>query len=99
MRHRPFAVYILTTRRHTALYIGVTSDLERRLAEHRGRTHRGFTRRYGATKLVYVEWFAEPRAAIAREKQLKAGSRAGKITVIERENPAWRELWPAGSGP
>jgi len=92
MRHRQFAVYILTTRRRTALYIGVTRDLPRRLAQHRAGLGSRFVRRYCVARLVYVEWYSDPLTAISREKQLKAGSRADKVALIERDNPGWVDL-------
>ena len=92
MRDRPFAVYILTTRRNTTLYVGITNDLGRRLAQHRAGSGSRFARRYGATRLVHVEWFGDPLTAIAREKQLKGGSRAAKVALIDRHNPEWRDL-------
>ena len=94
MRTRPYAVYILTTSKKTALYVGVTNDLERRLFEHRVSGRKGFTRRYAVTRLVHVEWFEEIGPAIAREKQLKGGSRRRKVELITAANPEWRELWP-----
>ncbi len=92
MRDIPFAVYILTTRRRTVLYTGVTNDMGRRIHEHRTGARPGFTRRYCATRLVYVEWFRDARNAIAREKQIKGGSRADKVALIERVNPEWKDL-------
>ena len=92
MPDRRFAVYILTTRRRTALYIGVTSNLARRLAQHRSGIGSRFARRYNVTRLVYVEFCGDARSAIAREKQLKAGSRADKVALIEAVNPGWVEL-------
>ncbi len=92
MQGRRYFVYILTNVHHTVLYTGVTSDLCRRLAQHRARLVRGFTARYNVTKLVYYEAFDDARHAIAREKQLKAGSRASKVAAIARTNPAWSEL-------
>ena len=89
---RDFAVYILTTRRNTALYIGVTSNLPRRLAQHRAGLGSRFVRRYSVTRLVHVEWYRDPVTAITREKQLKAGSRADKVALIERDNPGWVDL-------
>jgi putative endonuclease len=89
---RNFAVYILTTRRRTALYIGVTSNLPLRLAQHRSGLGSRFVRRYSVTRLVHVEWFSDPLTAITREKQLKAGSRADKLALIERDNPGWVDL-------
>jgi putative endonuclease len=71
--------------------VGVTSDLERRLAEHRERRH-GFTAKYRIERLVYLETSPEPLAAIAREKQIKAYRRAKKIALITGSNPAWNNL-------
>ena len=86
------AVYMLTSRKRTVLYVGVTSDLAARMAQHRAGTFPGFTRRYGVQYLVWYEWHEDIRQAIAREKQLKAGNRAAKIALIEAMNPAWRDL-------
>ncbi len=87
------AVYILTNARNTVLYTGVTSDLTARLAEHRLKVHpSGFTARYNASKLVYYETTPNIAAAIAREKQIKAGSRAKKMALIEGLNPEWKDL-------
>jgi putative endonuclease len=95
---RPCAVYILTNPRRTVLYVGVTSNLTRRLEQHRCGLGSRFTRRYHADQLVYVECFEGPRAAIAREKQLKAGSRRKKVELIERNNPDWVDLTPSLRG-
>ena len=86
-----YYVYILTNGRHTVLYTGVTNNLARRLEEHR-RDLSGFTRRYNAHKLVYAEEFSDVREAIAREKQIKAGSRQKKLALIDSLNPTWRDL-------
>ena len=87
---RPLTVYLLASRSR-ALYIGVTSDLVRRLAEHRAGESE-FTARYGIDRLVYVEEYPEARDAVARERQLKGWTRAKKVALIERENPTWRDL-------
>jgi putative endonuclease len=89
-----YAVYILASRRNGTLYIGVTSALERRIAQHKARAVRGFTQQYGVTILVYVERYANVYDAIAREKQLKGWNRAWKIKLIEAGNPTWDELDP-----
>jgi putative endonuclease len=95
---RTFYVYILTNRHNTVLYTGVTNDLGRRLSEHRSRVNaKSFTCQYNVTKLVWFETFTSIRAAIAREKQIKAGSRRKKIALVERENSGWRELLPVAS--
>jgi len=90
---RTYWVYILANVRADlpVLYVGVTSDLPRRVAEHRERTA-GFTARYNVTTLVYVEVFRYVRDAIHREKQLKSWRRDKKVALIERRNPAWRDI-------
>jgi putative endonuclease len=92
MRPRTLTVYILANSRRSVLYVGVTNDLVRRLFQHRTGTGSRFAHRYQAERLVYVEFFAEARLAIEREKQLKAGNRARKVALIERGNPEWRDL-------
>ena len=87
-----YAVYILASQRNGTLYIGVTNDLPRRVEQHGLATADSFTRRYGVTILVHVEWFDDIRDAIAREKQLKRWKRAWKIRLIEAGNPNWEEL-------
>ena len=87
------AVYILTNRRNGTLYTGVTSNLSRRVYEHKQGLTAGFTKRYGCKLLVWHEPHATMQDAIAREKQIKAGSRAEKIRLIEGVNPAWRDLY------
>lgn len=90
--HQSF-VYILFSRPRGALYVGVTSDLKRRVYEHRHEVYAaGFTARYNIHKLGYYEVFSDIRQAIAREKQLKAGRREQKIRLIEGMNPQWRDL-------
>jgi len=71
---------------------GVTGDLRRRVWEHKQRSTGGFTAKYGLHRLVYFETFQAVRFAIAREKQIKAGSRTAKLRLIERENPQWSDL-------
>ena len=92
MGQRSYYVYILTNAHHTVLYTGVTNDLRRRLEEHRDGRGNGFTKRYNAHKLVYAESFASINDAIAREKQIKAGSRRKKLDLIEAQNPDWRDF-------
>ena len=89
-----YAVYILASRRNGTLYIGVTSDLVRRIEQHKALAVPGFTRQYGVTTLVYVERYPTIVEAIAREKQLKGWNRAWKIKLIERSNPQWLDLDP-----
>jgi putative endonuclease len=90
MERQP-CIYILASRRHGTLYIGVTSDLIGRLWKHRTKAVPGFTSRYGVVRLVYYEMADTMEAAIAREKQLKAWRREWKIALIEQENPFWED--------
>lgn len=92
MTARIYAVYILATRKDGALYIGITSDLERRVAEHKSRTIKGHAAKYNIDPLGYVEIFDDPNQAIEREKVLKTWRRAWKVALIEKENPAWSDL-------
>jgi putative endonuclease len=88
------AVYIMASGPNGTLYIGVTSDLVQRIYQHREGHGGGFTARYGCKTLVWFEIGGDMEWAILREKQLKAGSRAKKIALIEAQNPSWRDLWP-----
>jgi putative endonuclease len=87
------AVYILASKRNGTLYTGVTSDLVGRVWQHKNHVFEGFTKKYGVTTLVYFEWFESISAAIEREKQIKSGSRAKKLALIENQNPEWRDLY------
>jgi putative endonuclease len=89
---KTFYVYLLTNQNRTVLYIGVTNDLKRRVAEHKASLHRGFTKKYNVHQLVYFETYPDANAAIAREKQLKVGSRQKKLDLINAGNPEWRNL-------
>ena len=88
------AVYIMASARNGTLYTGVTSDLIRRAAQHRTGAVDGFTKRYGCKLLVWFEMADAMEGAILREKQIKAGSRAKKLALIEAGNPQWRDLYP-----
>jgi len=88
------AVYLMANRRNGALYVGVTSNLVRRVWQHREGAFEGFTKRYGCKLLVWFEPHATMLGAIAREKQIKGGSRAAKIRMIEAANPDWQDLYP-----
>ena len=92
MRERQPCVYVLASGRHGTLYIGVTSDLLARLLQHRQGTFRGFTSRYGVTRLVWFAMADTMEAAITREKQLKKWNRDWKCRLIEENNPAWDDL-------
>ena len=89
-----FYVYLLASRKYGTLYLGVTNDLVRRVYEHKNKLIPGFTSRYGIDRLVWFEHHEDPRAAISREKEIKKWRRDWKISLIERDNPEWRDLWP-----
>ncbi|MCQ2096844.1 MAG: GIY-YIG nuclease family protein [Fibrobacter sp.] len=85
--------YILFSKKNGTLYIGVTSDLKKRILEHKEKIHEGFTRKYGVDKLGYYEEFPDIRTAIEREKFLKNLLRKKKIELIESKNPEWNDLF------
>jgi putative endonuclease len=87
------SVYIMANQRNGTLYVGVTSDLARRTVEHREGATTGFTKRYGCKLLVWMESHDRIDEAIAREKQIKTGSRKDKLALIERDNPLWNDLY------
>ena len=91
----PFCVYLLASRRHGTLYLGVTGDLVRCVHEHKSHDVPGFSIRYGVDRLVWFETHDDPSDAIAREKALKKWRRDWKIRLIEEQNPDWRDLYPA----
>ena len=86
-------VYLLASRRHGTLYVGVTNDLARRVAEHRAGETPGFTRRYGVRRLVWMQGFGEISQAIGFEKRLKRWRREWKVQLIEADNPHWDDLY------
>ena len=86
-------VYILASKRNGTLYVGVTSDLVKRVYEHKHDLANGFTKEYKVHCLVYFEVHQEMNAAITREKQIKKWDRAWKLELIEKENPAWKDLY------
>lgn len=92
MEKQPF-VYILASKRNGTLYIGVTSDLTKRVWEHKNDLADGFTKKYGVHSLVYFEQYSDMASAITREKQLKKWHRAWKVRLIEKENPEWNDLY------
>jgi putative endonuclease len=98
MKSRSFYVYILASKVGGTLYIGVTNDLIRRIAEHRLNSVEGFTEKYHVVRLVYFEQFDDPENAIKREKRLKKWNRAWKIRLIEENNRNWDDLYPGISG-
>ena len=87
-------VYIMASGLNGTLYVGVTSDLIRRVWQHRESAVKGFTWKYGVKNLVWYEVHSEITAAITREKQIKAWKRRWKVALIQRENPLWRDLYP-----
>lgn len=89
-----YFVYMLASRRNGTLYVGVTSDLLRRSAEHKEKQVPGFTRRYGVDILVWYEVHDDINQAIAREKQIKSWNRAWKLRLIEKHNSGWNDLAP-----
>lgn len=87
------AVYMMASRRNGTLYVGVTSDLVKRVWQHREHVVEGFTRQHGVARLVWYELHGDMWSAIEREKRLKAWKRAWKVEVIESSNPYWNDLW------
>ena len=93
MEQKQYWVYIMTNFHHTVLYTGVTNNLLRRVMEHQSGHGSSFTSQYQLKHLVYYESYPSIEAAIAREKQLKAGSRQKKIDLINSMNPEWVDLY------
>ena len=92
MDEKIYYIYIMTNLHNSTLYTGITNDLHRRVQEHKRGEGGKFTRKYKLKKLVYYEAFPDVRAAIAREKQIKGGSRMKKLMLIETLNPNWADL-------
>jgi putative endonuclease len=86
-------VYILASAHNGTLYVGVTSDIIKRVYEHKTKTAESFTKKYGVNMLVYLEPYDTAEAAILREKQMKEWKRAWKVALIEKSNPQWRDLY------
>jgi putative endonuclease len=91
---KTYFVYILASKRNGTLYIGLTSDLTRRVAEHKSGEIAGFTKKYSVKMLVYYEVHESIESAILREKQLKKWNRVWKLRLIEQQNPEWKDLFP-----
>jgi len=89
---KTYYVYIMTNWNNMVLYVGVTNNIARRVFEHKEKLVEGFTKKYNINKLVFVESCEDVGDAIAREKQLKAGSRKKKIDLIMTDNPEWKDL-------
>ena len=92
-RENRYYVYILASKRNGTLYIGVTSNLIKRIYEHKNNLIEGFTKKYNIHNLVYYEITEDVNSAIAREKQLKRWKRNWKIELIEKNNPEWKDLY------
>ena len=88
-----YYVYILASKRNGTLYIGITSNLIKRVWEHKEKIADSFTKKYDVDKLVYVEYFRDPENAIKRERRLKKYKRQWKINLIEKDNPQWKDLY------
>ncbi len=91
--NKQYYVYMLTNDNNTVIYTGITNDLHRRVYEHKEKLVKGFTKRYNIHKLVYYEVAYDPVSAISREKQIKAGSRLKKVTLVETMNRDWQDLY------
>jgi len=91
--NKQYCIYFMVNRTNVALYIGVTSDLKRRIFEHNNKLVKGFTAKYDINKLVYYEVYDDPEEAILREKRLKGSSRARKNKLVESFNPQWSDLY------
>ena len=90
---KQYYIYIVTNKSNRVIYTGITSDLMKRIYQHKAKLMEGFTRKYNTDKLVYYETFEDPLTAIEREKQIKAGSRQKKIDLINNVNPNWNDLY------
>jgi putative endonuclease len=99
VRERVYYVYILASRIGGTLYVGVTSDLVRRVYIHKEKLLEGFTKEHDVVRLVYFEQFGEIGAAIQCEKRLKKWRRAWKIRLVEENNPNWDDLYPSIAAP
>jgi putative endonuclease len=93
MEERQYYVYIMTNKRNTVLYTGITNDLKRRVYEHKTKLVKGFTKKYNINKLIYYEISRNVESAILREKQIKGGSRAKKIQLVNGMNSRWKDLF------
>jgi len=92
--NKQYCIYILANKKNGTLYIGVTSDLVKRMWEHKNKVLEGFTKKYDVYILVHYEIYSDPENAIKREKRLKKWNREWKINLIENTNPDWEDLYP-----
>jgi len=88
-----FYVYILSSVNNRVLYIGITSDLIKRVWQHKNKQVEGFTKKYNVDRLVYYEVFDDPKNAIKREKNMKEWKRIWKVELVEKDNPEWKDLY------
>ena len=91
--NKQYYTYIITNKSNRVLYTGITSDLKKRIYQHKEKLITGFSSKYNVNKLVYYEIYEDPENAILREKQIKAGSRKNKIKLIENMNKNWKDLY------
>ena len=91
--NKQYYVYLISNKNNTTIYTGITSDLKRRIWEHKNSITKGFSSKYNLHKLLYYEVYQDPENAIIREKQIKSGSREKKIELIESVNPKWIDLY------
>jgi putative endonuclease len=91
--NKQYYVYILANKRNGTLYIGVTSNLVKRIWEHKNKLVDGFTKKYSVKNLVYYEQYSDPTNAIKREKRLKKYKRKWKLELIDKHNPDWKDLY------
>ena len=91
---KTYHTYILTNKPHGSLYVGITSNLIKRIWQHKNNITKGFTHKYNIKLLVYFEEFNDPYSAIKREKRLKEWQRTWKIKLINDFNPEWKDLYP-----
>ena len=91
--NKQYYIYLICNKNNTTIYTGITSDIKRRIWEHKNKTAKGFSSKYNLYKLLYYEIYQDPENAIIREKQIKSGSREKKIELIESMNPKWIDLY------
>ena len=91
--NKQYYVYLISNKNNTTIYTGITSDLKRRIWEHKNSITKGFSSKYNLHKLLYYEIYNDPENAIIREKQIKSGRREKKIKLIESINPKWIDLY------
>ena len=92
-KNKQYYVYLICNKNNTTIYTGITSDIKRRIWEHKNKITEGFSSKYNLYKLIYYEIFNDPENAIIREKQIKSGRREKKIKLIEPMNPKWIDLY------